>query len=197
LGIAYLLQADPLGALEIFEAVTRLDPKYADGWVNVARARIANADFDGARVALDAARRVRPGFLKARYFDGEIAMREARFAEAEAAFLDVLASWPRERMALRLLARALYEQDRCDEALGVLDRLFALDPEDARGWFEATRALRRLGRRKEAKEAEARFNAYREDDDEPVRRGRALLERPDLQRLAQPIHVHTAPSVAR
>ena len=39
-GIGLLLQGDLKGAERAFGIVTKLDPKYADGWVNVARARV-------------------------------------------------------------------------------------------------------------------------------------------------------------
>ncbi|MHC5012319.1 MAG: tetratricopeptide repeat protein [Planctomycetota bacterium] len=193
LGIAYLLQSDSYGAERLFEAVTRIDPDYADGWVNVARARIANADWGGALQALAQAREVQPGFKKARFFEGQIHSRLAQWKQAERAYREVLSEWPRERQALRGLAEALYEQDRFREAVETIERLFAIDPEDAQGWFWAYRALTQLGDEDRARAAGEDFERFRQDDSEPQRAGEFQLADPILQRLAQPIHVHLGP----
>lgn len=195
LGVAYLLQGDPDAAREVFQEVVRVDPGYVDGWINLARTHVARALWDEASAALDEARRLAPGSVKPRFFEGEVHRLRADYPAAEAAFRDVLVRWPRERMALRHLAQALYEQDRWEEALAVLDRLFAIDEADARGWFWAARALRLLGREEEARAAEHRFERYRDDDEEPLRAGRIRLREPNLERLHQPIHLHVQPGL--
>ena len=48
-GIGLLLQGDLKGAERAFETVAKLDPQYADGWVNVARARIQEGNTDAAK----------------------------------------------------------------------------------------------------------------------------------------------------
>ena len=51
-GIGLLLQGDLKGAERAFLRVTELDPKYADGFVNVARGRIQEGDTDAAKPVL-------------------------------------------------------------------------------------------------------------------------------------------------
>ncbi len=48
-GIGLLLQGDLKGAEYAFQRVTQADPKYADGWLNVARALIREGQVDAAR----------------------------------------------------------------------------------------------------------------------------------------------------
>ena len=46
-GIGLLLQGDLKGAEAAFLKVTKMEPSYADGWVNVGRARLTEGDLDG------------------------------------------------------------------------------------------------------------------------------------------------------
>ncbi len=54
-GIGLLLQGDLKGAERAFEKVTKLDPQYADGWVNIARARVQEGNTDAAQPVLQKA----------------------------------------------------------------------------------------------------------------------------------------------
>ena len=77
LGIAHLLQGEPFAAAEYFEAVTRIDPKYPDGFVNVGRAAVAKNDWTSARAAFDRAFALKPGYPKTHYFLGLTLLNEA------------------------------------------------------------------------------------------------------------------------
>ena len=52
---ACCLQGDLKGAERAFENVTKLEPQYADGWVNIARARIQEGNTDAAKPVLEKA----------------------------------------------------------------------------------------------------------------------------------------------
>ncbi|MCC7139242.1 MAG: tetratricopeptide repeat protein [Planctomycetes bacterium] len=198
LAIAHLIQGDPDRARELFRLVTRIDPKYADGFVNVARAAFAKQDFDDATVAVGEALRLRPGFPKALFFRGMVRRNSpgGDFAGAEADFRAVLATWPREREAHRRLADVLFQQDRFADALEVLGRYKAIDPEDWEAWYWEMRCHEALGDVERAAAAKTAFDKYRPDDDMLHRRGPYLLDDPNLHRLAQPIHVHEQPGLA-
>jgi tetratricopeptide (TPR) repeat protein len=194
-GIALLLQGDPYGAMEVFEAVTRIDPAYADGWVNVARAKIDAQDDEGASVALATALALNPEFPKALYFQGEIHRRKTQYGLAEKRFASVLAAFPRHRDSLRRLAEVQYEQKRYDDALATLDRLKAIDPEDANAWFLTAQCYLDLGDAERVKAARAAYDKFRPDDSIQERAGPVLLADPNLHRLAQKIHAHEQPGV--
>ena len=51
-GIGLLLQGDLKGAEAAFLKVTRMEPGYADGWVNVGRARLQEGNLAGAEESL-------------------------------------------------------------------------------------------------------------------------------------------------
>ena len=48
-GIGLLLQGDLKGAEYAFRQVTKAEPEYADGWLNVARALIQEGETDAAK----------------------------------------------------------------------------------------------------------------------------------------------------
>ena len=55
-GIGLLLQGDLKGAEAAFLKVTQMEPGYADGWVNVGRARLTEGNLAGVTARLDHAR---------------------------------------------------------------------------------------------------------------------------------------------
>ncbi|MGH9470739.1 MAG: tetratricopeptide repeat protein, partial [Terriglobia bacterium] len=67
-GIGLLLQGDLKGAERAFDVVTKIDPKYADGWVNVARAMIQEGSTQAAKPLLARALKLNPKLASAHYF---------------------------------------------------------------------------------------------------------------------------------
>jgi len=195
LGIANLVQGEPDPASEYFEAVTRIDPGYPDGWVNVGRAAVDKNDWPRARAAFDKAFELRKDYPKTLYFLGLTRMSESGgdFAAAEALFRRVLESFPRDRESLKRLMRVLYEQGKLRECLEIVDRYNTkIDSEDWEAWYWAMRAYQDLGDEPRRLAAQAAHDKYRPDDDMTNRRGPFLLADPNLHRLAQPVHVHEA-----
>jgi tetratricopeptide (TPR) repeat protein len=195
LAIGYLLQGEPDRAIFLFDQVTRIEPDYADGWVNVARARIARRDDQGALEALAKAKEVLPGFPKARHFEATIYGRRRRFEAAEAAYRDALAAFPLDRASLMGLAKAEWEQERPADALRSLERMLAIDPEDWRAWLLAIAVHKALDNVEAADEATRAYRRFKPDDDEPIRAEAARNDDKNLERMWEPIHVHTQPGV--
>ena len=81
-GIGLLLQGDLKAAEKAFITVTELDPDYADGWVNVARARVQEGDPEGAQTMLDEALARAPNLAKAHYFYGLTLKTQGLYDEA-------------------------------------------------------------------------------------------------------------------
>ena len=69
-GIGLLLQGDLKAAEAAFLKVTAMDPDYADGWVNVARARITEGNLAGAQEMLEQALARDPALAKTHFFLG-------------------------------------------------------------------------------------------------------------------------------
>jgi cytochrome c-type biogenesis protein CcmH/NrfG len=204
LAIALLLQGDPEGAETLFESVARIDPRWPDAFVNVARARIQRGDFEGATEPLEKALALRPGYPKALFFQAEIHRRRAlepggvegrRYAAAARLYRQVLEAFPRDRESLVRLGEVEYQQGDFEGALETFARYHEVEPEDWNSWFFAKEAYHGLGMEEEAAAAQAAHDRYRPDPDVTNRRGATLLADPNLHRLAQPIHVHEQPGL--
>ena len=67
-GIGLLLQGDIKAAEAAFLKVTEMDPTYADGWVNVGRARVQEGNMTAAEEILRKALAVNPQLASAPFF---------------------------------------------------------------------------------------------------------------------------------
>ncbi len=191
LGIGYLLQKDFVRAERAFRRVTELEQDYADGWVNLARVLFERRKFGEVKHALKNALILKPGFPKAIYFQGEAARAELRFEDAARAYREVLRTFPEDRVVLKRLALVLSEDlERPKEALPVIERSLVIDKADPEVWFIAITAYKQLGDAEKLEEAQEKYRFYRRDDTEWQRRGMYLNADPNLDRLAEPIHIH-------
>jgi hypothetical protein len=204
LAIALLLQGDPEGAESLFRAVTRIDPRWPDAFVNVARARVQIGKFEEATEPLEQALALKPGYPKALFFQAEIHRRRAvepgggearRYAAAERLYGEVLEAFPRDRESLVRLGEVQYQQNDHEAALRTFARYHEIEPEDWNSWFFSKEAYLGLGMEEEAMAAQVAHDRYRPDPDVTNRRGATLLADPNLHRLAQPIHAHEQPGL--
>lgn len=197
LGIANLVQGEPAVAADYFEIVTRVDPKYPDGFVNVGRAAVEANDWPRAREAFEKAFALKKDYPKTLYFLGLTRLNESGgdFPAAELLFRRVLEAFPRDREASKKLMRVLYEQGKLRECLEVVDRYNTkIDSADWESWYWAMRAYQDLGDEPRRKAAEAAHDKFRPDEDTLNRRGPFLLADENLHNLAQPVHVHEDPA---
>ena len=68
LGIAYLRQKDLVRAKEAFQRVVKMQPEYADGWVNLARVQFQLRQHEEVIASVQKALELVPGFPKAVFF---------------------------------------------------------------------------------------------------------------------------------
>src|SRR5262249_62397451 len=81
-GIGLLLQGDLKAAEAAFRRVTQMEPEYADGWVNVARARLQEGNMAGAEEMLRKALVLDPKLAKTHFFLGSVLKAPGRHDEA-------------------------------------------------------------------------------------------------------------------
>src|SRR4029077_1243232 len=81
-GIGLLLQGDIKGAEAAFGKVVAMDPGYADGPVNVARAQLQEGEVDAAMAMLENALRLSPRLAKPHYLLGTALKPLGRYDEA-------------------------------------------------------------------------------------------------------------------
>ena len=129
-GIGLLLQGDLKAAQAAFRNVMAMDPGYADGPVNVARAQLQEGDVDGAVVMLEQALKLSPRFAKAHFFLATALKTLGRYPEALEHLRVAAEQYPRDRVVLNQIGRVQFLERRFDEAIASFTRTLAVDPED-------------------------------------------------------------------
>ena len=144
-GIGLLLQGDIKGAEHAFRRAIEADPDHPDGWVNVARAMVAEGRSAEAVEVLETALELSPGLARALYFR---ALSLRRLGDYDGALDDLrqaAAQYPRDRVVLNEIANILFLKRSYGEALSVLDRVALIDPEDLQMHYTKMRCYRGLG----------------------------------------------------
>src|SRR6185295_10341592 len=134
-GIGLLLQGDITNAESTFLKVTRMDPRYADGWVNAARARIQQGSMEDAETLLREALKIDPNLAKTHFFLGTALKALGRYDEAVDHLQRAAAQYPRDRVVQNQLGRVLFLQRKFPEALDAFQKVLGIDPEDLQAHY--------------------------------------------------------------
>lgn len=189
-GIGLLLQGDLKGAERAFRIVTEIEPEYADGWVNVARALIREGETEAARPFVERALKISPGLGRALFFRAMIEKAAGDYPAAEASLRAVVAQYPRDRVVQNQLARVLFLERRFKESLEVLDKVRAIDPEDVQMHYTAMLAARALGDEARAEREAKLFRRFKaEESSQSITATRRRLS-PEDNNERQQIHEH-------
>jgi Flp pilus assembly protein TadD len=189
-GIGLLLQGDLKAAEFAFRRVTEAEPGYADGWLNVARALIQEGETDAAKPFIAEALKRNDGLARTHFFKAMIEKADGDYAAAIASLERVVAQYPRDRVALNQLARILFLDRRHREALAILDRVAAVDPEDLQMHYTAMLAARGLGDETRAAREERLFLRFKADEASQAITARPRLLSAEDNNERQPIHEH-------
>jgi tetratricopeptide (TPR) repeat protein len=198
-GIGLLLQGDLKGAEAAFLRVTQMEPEYADGWVNVARARIQEGNMAGAEEMLRRALRVNPELAKTHFFLGTALKSLGRYDEAIAHLTTASAKYPRDRVVLNQLGRVLFLKRRYADAVAAFTRVLAIDPEDLQAHYNLMLCYRGLGERDLAAREEQLYRRFKADEAAQAITGPFRKLHADDNNERQAIHEHrtAAPSSYR
>ncbi len=189
-GIGLLLQGDLKGAEYAFTQVTKAEPGYADGWLNVARALIQEGETEAARPFIEEALARNSSLARIHFFKAMIEKADGDYTAAIASLERVTQQYPRDRVALNQLARVLFLDRRYREALAVLDRVGQVDPEDVQMHYTAMLAARGLGDEPRAELAEKLFLRFKVDESAQAITAKPRLLKPEDNNERQPIHEH-------
>src|SRR4051812_24518944 len=116
-GIGLLLQGDLKAAEAAFLKVSAMDPAYADGPVNVARARIQEGNVGDAIPMLERALSVNPRLASAHFFFGSALKTLGRYDDALQHLRRASDKYPRDRVVLGQIGRIQFLQRRFAEAI--------------------------------------------------------------------------------
>jgi tetratricopeptide (TPR) repeat protein len=161
-------QGDAKGAAGLIETLLRKSPKDASVLSQAAEFHQRGKRFGPAEALLLQARALEPKSLRVLFQLGAVLERQGRLDEAEATFREALLVEPSSAPVLNYLGYMNANRNlRVEEALGLIERAVALDPEngaylDSLGW-----ALFRLGRIEEA-ERHLRRAAEKQSDNAVV-----------------------------
>jgi len=191
-GIGLLLQGDLKGAERAFEVVTRLDPQYADGWVNIARARVQEGNIDAAKPVLQKALELNPNLASAHYFTGLALKADGDYPSAYEEFARAAALYPRDRVVRNQMGRMLFLQRKYPAAVEELEKSLAVDPEDLEAHYNLMLCYRGLGNDALAAREEKLYLRFKADEASRAITGPFKLQHPEDNNEAQPIHEHVS-----
>lgn len=191
-GIGLLLQGNLKGAERAFRTVTKLNPQYADGWVNVARAMIQEGNTDAAKPLLVKALKLNPKLGSAHYFYGLAFKADGEYPQAYQQFALAAARYPRDRVVRNQMGRLLFLQRKYKRAVGEYRQTLSIDPEDLEAHYNLMLCYRGLNDNNLAarqKKLYLRFKAY---EASVAITGPYKRTHPYDNNEAQPIHEHVS-----
>jgi tetratricopeptide (TPR) repeat protein len=189
-GIGLLLQGDLKGAEYAFRQVTAAEPGYADGWLNVARTMIQEGETDAAKPFIAAALARDSTLGRIHFFKAMIEKADGEYQAALESLTRVAAQYPRDRVVLNQMARILFLDRKYADALAVLDRVAAVDPEDLQMHYTAMLAARGLGDEARAAREEQLFLRFKADESAQAITARPRLLSAEDNNERQSIHEH-------
>jgi Flp pilus assembly protein TadD len=189
-GIGMLLQGDLKGAEYAFRRVTEAEPGYADGWLNVARALIQEGETDAAKPFLAKALAIDAKLARALFFQAMVKKADGDYDGAIAALENVLAQYPRDRVALNQMGRLRFLKRDYQGAVAALQRVLEIDTEDVQAHYNLMLAYRGLGDDQRAAHEEKLFRRFKADESSQAITAKPRLLSPEDNNERQPIHDH-------
>jgi tetratricopeptide (TPR) repeat protein len=189
-GIGLLLQGDLKGAQAAFRNVMAMEPGYADGPVNVARALLQEGDVEAAIPFLEQALKLSPRLAKAHFFLGTAFRQLGRYDEALEHLNVAVEQYPRDRVVLNQIGRIHFLQRRFDEAIAGFKRVLAVDPEDLEAHYNLMLCYQGLGDEKLAARERTLYTRFKADEASQAITGPYRLKSPEDNNERQSIHEH-------
>lgn len=189
-GIGLLLQGDIKGAEAAFLKVTEMDPDYADGWVNVARARIQEGNMEAAEQMLNKALEVNPTLAKTHFFMATAIKTMGRYDEALEHLRLAAAQYPRDRVVLNQIGRVLFLKRQYAEAIAAFKDALKVDAEDLQAHYNLMLCYQGLGNSELAAHEQALYKRFKADESAQAITGPYRQLHPDDNNERQQIHEH-------
>jgi tetratricopeptide (TPR) repeat protein len=189
-GIGLLLQGDLRGAETAFLKVTEIEPGYADGWINAARAAIVEGNLDQAQAMLDEGLKRGPDLARAHFFQGQVLKSRGLYDEALKHFRRAHDQYPRDRVLLNEMGRVLFLQEKHTEAVEVLKKVMKVDPEDLMAHYNLMLAYTALGMKKEAERERELYLRFKANESAQEITGNYRQAHPFDNNERQRIHEH-------
>src|SRR5215216_3418317 len=191
-GIGLLLQGDLKGAEAAFLKVTEMEPEYADGWVNVARARIQEGNMEAAEAMLRKALEVNPNLAKTHFFLATAIKSMGRYDEALEHLRIAAAQYPRDRVVLNQLGNILFRKKQFSEAITEFQKVLKIDPEDLQAHYNLMLSYQGLGQADMAQKEQALYKRFKADESAQFITGPYRKIHPADNNERQQVHEHVS-----
>ncbi len=189
-GIGLLLQGDLKGAEFAFRKAAEANPNYADAWLNVARALIREGETDAAKPFIERALKIDSSLGRIYFFRAMIEKSDGDYDAALKSLQRVESQYPRDRVVLNQLARILFLKRQYASAIGYLQRVCDIDPEDVQMHYTAMLCYRGLGDQSRADREEILFQRFKADESSETITARRRMISPEDNNERQSIHDH-------
>jgi tetratricopeptide (TPR) repeat protein len=189
-GIGLLRQGDLKGAERAFLEVTRLEPDYVDGWVNVARAHLREGDIDGAETFLREALARDPDLPKSHYFYALALKQRGRYDEALKHLYRAQETYPNDRVLGNEIGRVYFLKRDFTRAVAALQAVLTIDPEDLQAHYHLMLSYRGLGDMVNARKEQQFYLRFKADESSQRITGAYRRDHPEANNERQPIHEH-------
>ncbi|MDE0087274.1 MAG: tetratricopeptide repeat protein [Candidatus Poribacteria bacterium] len=196
-GIGLLLQGDLRAAQNAFLKVTKIDPDYMDGWVNIARCRIKEGDMRGAEAMLNKAFEIQKTLLpenlhraKVHYFYALVQESYGNYDIAIQHLQQAASQFPRDTRVRNELGRMYFLKREYGTALAQFQQTLEVDPEDLDAHYNMMRCYRALKNRSMAQKSEKLYLRFKADESVDAITGIARRADPHANLERQQIHEH-------
>ena len=148
--------------------------------------------MESARTVLEKALALSPDLARTNYFYARVLRSDGDYDGAARHLQTVLAQYPRDRVALNDLGRIFFLQRKYADAMKVLDRVLAVDPEDLQAQYNLMLCYSGLGDEKQAHEHEVRYLRFKANEAAQTITGPYRQLHPEDNNERQAIHEHVS-----
>jgi tetratricopeptide (TPR) repeat protein len=191
-GIGLLLQGDLKSAERAFQAVTEIDPDWADGWVNIGRTRVQEGDLAAADEALRKALELAPDLPRALFFQSLVLKARGEYDAALDALQRTAKAFPRDRVVLNQIGRVHFLKRDYARAVQVLGDVLRIDPEDLQAHYNLMLCYRGLGDAERAEREQTLYLRFKADEASQAITGEYRRQHPYDNLERQRIHEHAS-----
>ncbi len=167
-----------------------MEPGYADGWVNVGRARIQEGNMEGAEEVLRQALTIDPALAKTHFFLATAVKARGRYDEALEHLRAAAEKYPRDRVVRNQIGRVLFLKREYKEAIAELQKVLEIDPEDLQAHYNLMLCWQGLGDAEKARRAQALYTRFKAHESAQAITGPYRQLHPHDNNERQAIHEH-------
>jgi tetratricopeptide (TPR) repeat protein len=151
---------------------------------------VQEGDLSRATEVLEHALALSPQLARANFFYAKVLREEGRYDDAIQRLDSALKQYPQDRVVLNDLARVYLLKREYQPALNYLARVFAIDPEDLQGHYDAMLCYQGLGQAEQVSRERALYLRFKADESAQTITGGYRESHPFDNNERQPIHAH-------